>query len=66
MKIKVNGEEWQVEPETNIANLLSRKNLSPHICAVEVNRQIIAKEQYVALVLQAGDEVEIIRFMAGG
>lgn len=64
--IKINGKDWEVHPETNIINLLSRFKIAPKVCAVEINSQIVRRDEYNTRSLKAGDQVEILRLMAGG
>lgn len=66
IKVKINGEDWAARPETKIMNLLGRLKISPKICAVEINSEIIPRSEYRGRALQDGDQVEIIRLMAGG
>jgi len=66
IKVKINGEGWEVLPETQIINLLGRFKVSPKICAVEINSEIIPRSEYRERILKNGDQIEIIRLMAGG
>jgi len=64
--ILVNGAPWQVHPDTNISDLLSRLKLSPRVCVVEINGKIIEKKLFSSAAIKADDKVEIIRMMGGG
>ncbi|MFA4905980.1 MAG: sulfur carrier protein ThiS [Candidatus Margulisiibacteriota bacterium] len=64
--IKINGKDWEVHPEINIINLLSHFKIAPKVCAVEINSEIIPRAEYKNKILKQGDQVEIIRLMAGG
>ncbi|MBI5699891.1 sulfur carrier protein ThiS [Candidatus Saganbacteria bacterium] len=64
--IKINGKDWEVHPETNIMDLLGRFKIHPKICAVEINSEIMPRSEYKNKVIKAGDQIEIIRLMAGG
>ncbi|NQT28976.1 MAG: sulfur carrier protein ThiS [Candidatus Saganbacteria bacterium] len=66
LKIKINGKEWEVPAQTNIENVLSRFKTHPQICVIEVNQEIIPRENYRQRFLEEGDQIEVIRFMAGG
>jgi len=66
IKIKINGQDWEVPPETNILDLLSRFKISPRICVVEVNSEIVRRGEYNTRTLKEGDQIEIIRLVAGG
>lgn len=66
IEVKINGEKWEVPPETQVANLLCRFKLSPKVCAVEINSEIVPRSEYRKRAVKNGDQVEIIRLMAGG
>jgi sulfur carrier protein len=62
----VNGEPQQLEEGSTIAGLVGALGLNQRRIAVEVNREIIAREEYATRVLAAGDQVEIVHFVGGG
>jgi len=66
MRIKVNGQITEVEGQPSVAELLARLGIEPMTCAVEVNVEIVKREQRSALQLKDGDEVEIVKMIAGG
>ncbi len=66
IKIVVNGKDQAVPLDTNIGNLISQLRIGPQLCVVELNREIVGRDNYCVRKLEDGDEVEIIRFMAGG
>ncbi len=67
MKIKLNGtvSEFQQE-DTTVAGLLRNLNIEPARVAVEVNLEIIKKQDYQKYVLKDGDSIEIVNFVGGG
>lgn len=65
MKIVLNGVEEQISQKT-IADLLKAKGLVPERVVVEVNLQIIGKDEYPSYILKENDHVEILRFVGGG
>jgi sulfur carrier protein len=66
IKIKINGKDWQIDPQTVVANLLSRFRIKPQVCVVEINGEIVPRGEYNQMLLKEGDQVEVVRFMAGG
>lgn len=67
MNIILNGKETQVENNTiTILELLGKYNLDPKINIVELNEEIIDKNNYSELYINEKDKIEIIRFMGGG
>lgn len=66
MRIEVNGESYEAEPELSIAALLQRLELTDGPVAVERNREIIPRAQHGTTSLQDGDRLEIVQFVGGG
>jgi thiazole synthase len=66
VKLRVNGEEQDVVAGTTVADLLADLGLSAKRVAVERNRLIVKQELWKELVLEAGDELEIVHFVGGG
>jgi thiamine biosynthesis protein ThiS len=65
MKIKVNGDDREVEQGTTVSSLVRQFNLTPEKVAIELNRRLIRTEKYETA-LNEGDEVEIVTFVGGG
>jgi sulfur carrier protein len=67
MSIILNGRQIDL-PETiqDVQGLLSHYNLEHRIVVVEVNRDIVMKNNYETTGLSKGDIVEIIHFVGGG
>jgi len=65
--IQLNGKTIEL-PETVhcIQDLLELYKLENRIVVVEVNKEIIYKEQYTAQALSNRDTVEIVHFVGGG
>jgi thiamine biosynthesis protein ThiS len=66
VQITVNGEAQQVASGLSLAALLRELDLNERRIAVEVNRNIVAPEQYRTHSLGEGDEIEIVHFVGGG
>lgn len=66
LAITVNGEARAVEPGTTVADLLAALALKDARVAVEVNLDVVRREQRANRVLEAGDAVEIVSFVGGG
>ena len=64
MAITVNGK--QMELFGTIQQLLVHFRLENRIVIVEVNKDIVMKENYETTSLSHGDVVEIIHFVGGG
>ena len=64
MTITVNGK--QIELFETVQQLLVHYNLENRIVIVEVNQDIVMKENYETTSLSHGDVVEIVHFVGGG
>jgi len=65
MKIKANGHEQEISPGTTIAGLIAQHKLTPDKVAIELNKRLVRAVKY-DMVLNDGDEVEIVTFVGGG
>lgn len=66
MELTVNGKKRTVTDGATITALLEELRINPLRVAVQLNQQVIKRELYERTLLQAGDTLEIITFMAGG
>ena len=64
MAITVNGK--QMESFETVQQLLVHFRLENRIVIVEVNKDIVMKENYETTSLLHGDVVEIVHFVGGG
>ena len=66
MTIQINGEPRMVSANLTIAGLLNELNIHNEQVAVEVNLQIIERQQFSSHALSEGDRIEIMSFIGGG
>ena len=67
MKLKVNGNEVEVENNLSVLALLAlNKVTSPSMVSVELNGTILDREVFESQRLEDGDAVEFLYFMGGG
>jgi sulfur carrier protein len=67
MSITLNGKSVDLlEGVNTVEQLLSHYHLENRIVIVEVNKEIVMKENYKTMSLSHGDVVEIIHFVGGG
>jgi sulfur carrier protein len=67
MSITLNGKSVDLlEGVITVEQLLSHYHLENRIVIVEVNKEIVMKENYKTISLSHGDVVEIIHFVGGG
>lgn len=64
--IYVNGKKEEYPDGIKISDLLKEKKVRPEVLTVELNDEIVKRDEYETLVLKEGDRLEIIFFMGGG
>jgi sulfur carrier protein len=67
VELMINGELIQLpENVKTVSDLLSHFQLNEKIAIVEMNLNIIQKQEYETATLCNGDKVEIVHFVGGG
>ena len=66
MTLTVNGKEVVLTTETTITAYLEANQYRENRIVVELNEEILPKEQYDTTYLKEGDCMEIVMFMGGG
>ena len=64
--ITLNGDPYAVDGDLRLVALLERLKMRQGRVAVEINREIIPRASYHAIMIKPGDNVEIINFVGGG
>jgi thiamine biosynthesis protein ThiS len=66
LSITLNGEPRPVPPETSIASLAETLGLDPKKIAVERNMEIVPRSTLADVMIEEGDQLEIVHFVGGG
>jgi thiamine biosynthesis protein ThiS len=66
MKIIINGEERSFDAPLTLAALVQRLGMKTDRVAVELNLDIVPRDQWPARQLSEGDRLEIVQFVGGG
>ena len=66
MKIRLNGDPFEIANPLSISELLGHLNIDPRRVAVEHNLDIIKRARYDTTIINEGDEVEVVNFVGGG
>ena len=66
MELLINGEMTSVPAALSLVELLEHLKLKSDRVAVELNRQIVRRDQWPATLLQDRDQIEIVQFVGGG
>ena len=64
--ITLNGDPYTVDGDLRLVALIERLKMRQGRVAVEINREIIPRASYPAIMIKPGDNVEIINFVGGG
>jgi sulfur carrier protein len=68
MKLNINGEarSFDTSAAFTLADLLDRLGIKADRVAVELNRDIVPRDQWPQTVLNEGDRLEVVHFVGGG
>jgi thiamine biosynthesis protein ThiS len=66
MMVEINGEPRQFKDVLTLAALVESLGMKPDRVAVERNREIVPRDQWLATQLAEGDQLEIVHFVGGG
>ena len=66
LPIVLNGEPRQVAAGNTVLDLLSELGRHPRTVAVELNGDILPRDQFSVRALQGGDRLEVVHFVQGG
>lgn len=64
--IRLNGEEQGIDQGLTVSVLLQELDILSDRVAVEINMEILEKQDFECRALKEGDHVEIISFIGGG
>ena len=65
MKLTINGQPQDSAPST-LAQLIEHLGMKQDRVAVELNRNIVPRDQWAETHLAEGDQLEIVHFVGGG
>ncbi|HEY7064971.1 MAG TPA: sulfur carrier protein ThiS [Chloroflexota bacterium] len=66
LSLTVNGKPREIAEPMTLLAFLQAHNVNPQLIAVEYNGDIIRRERYAGVMLQAGDKLEIVHMVGGG
>jgi sulfur carrier protein len=65
-KMQVNGKEYALKENRSLIDLLRELKVDPNRIVVEINYEIVNREDIEGRLLNEDDSIEIISFMGGG
>jgi sulfur carrier protein len=66
LRIRLNGEDIDLPDGSTIGTLLAGLSLPGGPVAVEVNREIVRRQDHETSILRDGDRVEVVTLVGGG
>ncbi len=66
MKLTINGEDRAFEKPLTLQGLVEQLGMKSDRVAVELNRDIVPRDQWARTELVEGDRLEIVHFVGGG
>ena len=64
--MQVNGKEYALKESRSLVELLRELKVDPNRIVVEINYEIVNREDIEGRLLNEDDSIEIISFMGGG
>jgi thiazole synthase len=66
LSVKVNGEHRRVPDRTSVAEMVNQLGLDPLRVAVERNLEVVPRSLLGKVMVEDGDDYEIVHFVGGG
>ena len=66
LDVWINGELRQVRPGLTVRDLLGELGVRVEGVAVEINRDVVRRQDHATCAIAAGDRIEIVQFVGGG
>lgn len=64
--VKINGNECEGMAGLTIDEMLEKQGFGGMYVAVELNQEIIDREEFTTHLIYDGDVIEVVRFVGGG
>ena len=66
IQIHVNGESVSIDSPMTVQQVLETVDVPPNYLAVEVNEEVVPREQYDTHIVNDGDSLEVVTLVGGG
>jgi sulfur carrier protein len=66
IQVTINGNPVSLERAVSIHELLLSADVPPNYLAVEVNAEVVPREQHDSQLVQDGDQIEVVTLVGGG
>ena len=66
IEITVNGEIVSIPEKTSLKDVWEIVDVPPNYLAVEVNAEVVPREEHSSLIIQEQDDLEVVTLVGGG
>ena len=66
MNLTINGENRSLAPVESLLALVEQLGMKSDRVAIELNREIVPRDQWAQTPIRDGDRLEIVHFVGGG
>lgn len=66
MRVFINDQQHEVAAGVTVAELLATLELPPRQVAIEINRELLPRDQHELHTLDEGDRLEVVTLVGGG
>lgn len=66
ISVQVNGSTKELTEGASVADLVELMELRPDQVAVELNRELVPRDERSSRMLVSGDRIELVTFVGGG
>lgn len=66
IQITVNGKTIEIDSTLSVQELLDTVEVPPNYLAVEINADVVPREDYATKMVSAGDDIEVVTLVGGG
>ena len=66
IQITVNGESVEIPKGISLAEVLESVDVPPNYLAVEVNAEVVLRENFSTLIICDQDQLEVVTLVGGG
>ncbi len=66
LRVFINGESKEISGTPSLAELINQLDLPATRIAIELNREVVRRNDWSSTILQDDDRIEIVHFVGGG
>ncbi len=66
VKIKINGKNFVIKPKMTLKDVITKYKIPEKKVAIELNKEIINKQNLRKIKIKNLDNIEIVHFIGGG